>query len=223
MDIIFFAAIAIFIFFKLREQLGKISDEEKEQIAEKIKQKQEKISQLQNQVEQKIQTTIQSEISQTIKDDKSLQSLDEKTKNTLEEIFVKCQISSDFFINGAKSCFEMILKAFSSNDNATLKLLLSEKILQGFEQSISDRQAQGKTLNTNLISIDKAEILSASILENKAFITVKFISKQINYITNQAGEITEGKKDEISELSDIWTFKKDLNDTNPNWKISTTG
>ena len=32
MDILFFAAIAIFIFFKLRDQLGKISDEEKNNI-----------------------------------------------------------------------------------------------------------------------------------------------------------------------------------------------
>jgi len=222
MDIILFAAIAIFIFFKLKDQLGKVSDDEKEKIAEKIKLRQEKIDKLQNQVNQKIQTTTESEISHSLKDDKSLENLDESTKRTLEEIFKKCQMSCEFFMNGVKSAFEMVLKAFAANDTATLKFLLSDKIFQGFAKSIEERTAQKRTLNTNLISIEKSEIISASLLGNQALITVKFISKQINYFTDSNG-IIEGRKDDIIELTDIWTFKKDLSDSNPNWKISATG
>ena len=45
----------------------------------------------------------------------------------------------------------------------------------------------------------------------------------INYFTDKADQIIEGRKDEISEMHDIWTFKKDLASQNPNWVVSATG
>ncbi len=223
MDIIFFAAIALFVILKLREQLGKISDGEKEQIAKQIKDRQERILKLQNKITEQMNSTTSNDFAQSLKENKSLKNIDNATKKSLEEILKKANLSFEFFIEGAKSAFEMTLKAFSENDKETLKFLLSEKIYQGFEKSIQERQNQNKNLNTNLISIEKSEIISASIQNNLAFISVKFISKQINYFTDEKGEIIDGKKDNISQLTDIWTFKKDLNDENPNWKISATG
>ena len=51
---------------------------------------------------------------------------------------------------------------------------------------------------------------------------VKIISKQINYISDKEQKIIEGKKDEISEIIDVWTFKKDVKSPNPNWLVSAT-
>lgn len=220
MDIIFFAAIAIFIFFKLRENLGKISDEEKEKI---IKQRQEKIAKLQEQIVKQIETAVNVSEQNNQASEKIVENLDDNLKQTLNKIFQECKISAEFFINGAKSCFEMVIKAFATHDLDTLKFLLSEKIFENFKNVIEDRRKQDKALNSNVIAIEKAEILSASISENIAFVTVKFTSKQINYFTNNQGDIIEGKKDEISELNDVWTFKKDLSVSDPNWKISATG
>jgi predicted lipid-binding transport protein (Tim44 family) len=59
-------------------------------------------------------------------------------------------------------------------------------------------------------------------LENNASIVIKFVSKQINYICDKEEKIIEGKKDEINEITDIWTFKKDLTSPNPNWIINST-
>lgn len=223
MDIIFFAAIALFVVLKLREQLGKISDGEKEQITKQIKNRQERILKLQNKITEQMNSTTSNDFAQSLKENKVLKNIDSATKKSLEEILKKANLSFEFFLEGAKSAFEMTLKAFSENDKETLKFLLSEKIYQGFEKSIQERQSQNKKLNTNLISIEKSEIISASIQNNLAFISIKFTSKQINYFTDEKGEIIDGKKDNISQLTDIWTFKKDLSDENPNWKISATG
>ena len=116
----------------------------------------------------------------------------------------------------------MILKAFATNDLQTLKFLLSEKIYQGFAAAISQRQAQEKILTTNLISIEKTEIISALINDNYASIAVKFISQQINYISDKNGQIIEGRKDEIVQLTDSWTFRKDITSPNPNWVVHST-
>jgi predicted lipid-binding transport protein (Tim44 family) len=59
-------------------------------------------------------------------------------------------------------------------------------------------------------------------LENTAVVVISFVSKQINYITDKDSKIIEGRKDEIRELNDVWTFKKDINATNKNWVISST-
>ena len=115
--------------------------------------------------------------------------------------------------------FEMVINAFAKDDLETLKILLSEKIYQGFELAINNRKNLEQKLNTNLISIDKSEIISAILVDNYASIIVKFYSQQINYITDKDGKIIEGKKDEIAKINDIWTFKKDINSNNPNFHL----
>ncbi|MBM5782179.1 MAG: Tim44 domain-containing protein, partial [Pelagibacterales bacterium] len=155
-------------------------------------------------------------------EEKLLQNLDHKSKESFSKAMSSCNISTAFFINGAKSAFEMVIKAFSNADLETLKFLLSEKIYQSFEQAISQRKASGKVLVSNIISIDNAEVISALIIENKASIVVKIISKQINYVSDQNGEVLEGSKNEINELTDIWTFTKDITAQDPNWIIVST-
>lgn len=230
MDIIFFAAIAFYIFFKLNKQLGKIDEEEKNQIQIKIAQKREELAAVQQQIsadqkrqkEKIVGTKSTIDEAKNLTEEKILAALDEATKQNLFPILQRCKISAEFFLNGAKSAFEMVIKAFSGADLTTLKFLLSEKIYQGFEAAVDQRKSSEQTLVTNLISIEKAEIISAMMLENFASIAVKFSSKQINYIIDKDGKIIEGKKDQISEISDVWTFKKDLTSSNPNWAISST-
>jgi predicted lipid-binding transport protein (Tim44 family) len=224
MDIIFFAAIAFFIFYKLNKQLGKVDEEEKKNIELKVVSAREKILEAQQVIKQQQQQ----QSSLTIETDnqvseKILNSLDAATKESFSNILNRTNISAEFFVNGVKSAFEMILKAFASTDLETLKFLLSDKIFKGFESAIIQRKSTEKTLITNLISIEKTEIISALIFENNASVVMKIVSKQINYIIDSKGQTIEGRKDEINKITDIWTFKKDINSTNPNWVVSATG
>ena len=223
MSIIFFAAIAAYIFFKLNQQLGKIDEEEKRQIEEKILQSKATIDAIQQEIlkrteEQKIvgaSSTSQAE-------EKILLALEDGTKQNLINILQRSNITAEFFVNGAKSAFEMVIKAFCAGDLKTLKFLLSEKIYHGFEAAITQRTSEEKSLTTNLIAIEKTEIISAVMLENIASIVVKFVSKQINYISDKNSNLVEGKKDEICEITDVWMFKRDVTSSNPNWIVSAT-
>ena len=223
MDIIFFAAIAFFIFYKLNKQLGKVDEEEKKNIELKVVAAREKILEAQQVIKQQKQQSSFAIEADNQASEKILNSLDVATKEIFNNILNRTNISAEFFVNGVKSAFEMILKAFASADLETLKFLLSDKIFKGFESAIIQRKLAEKTLITNLISIEKAEIISALIFENNASVAIKIVSKQINYIIDSKGQTVEGKKDEINEITDIWTFKKDINSTNPNWVVSATG
>lgn len=216
MDIIFFAAIALVILLKLGQQLGKITDEEKEQITKKVQQQKQQILKIQDQVIKQVETVIEEE-------NKLIENLNDENKEIFKQILAKFKITADFFFTGAKSAFEMTLKAFAEEDSDTLKFLLSDKIYQNFTTAIKTRQENKQKLNTNLISVEKTEIISCNLNEKEAIITISFKTKQINYITNENNEIIQGDKSQISELTDIWTFKKDLSDTTPNWKITATG
>ena len=227
MDILIFAIIAFVIFYKLNKQLGKIDEAEKKNIEEKVslmRRMQEELLKNANNVNNP--NNYESEKMPKLVGQSStiagLENIDSATKQNLEDIFNKCNISYDFFIAGAKSAFEMVLKAFANSDSETLKMLLAEKIYQGFDKAITQRVVDQQKLVTNLIAIESTQIISAMTLENNASIVVKFISKQINYLTDKDEKIVVGKKDEINEITDIWTFKKDLTILNPNWTIHST-
>lgn len=221
MDLVFFAVIAFFIFYKLSKQLGKIDEEEKKQIEEKLSQMRAMKEQVMAQMKQQEKIVGTSSTSEKA-ESKILESLDNSTKQSLLLILQRCNMTADFFIFGAKSAFEMVIKAFAAGDLEILKSLLAPNIFAGFEEAIKLRKVQEQEITTNLISIDQAQIISALMLGDDASIVVKFVSKQINYVTDKEGNIVIGRKDEISEVTDIWTFKRDVNSPNPNWIVSAT-
>jgi predicted lipid-binding transport protein (Tim44 family) len=232
MDIIFFAALAFYTFFKLSKHLGKIDEDEKKQIEEKIilmKASQTKAQDIIRQQEKLVGSTAtvennnQSTVKYTAENSKILSNLSTESQSELNNILSRCNIDLPFFLDGAKSAFEMVIKSFSASDLETLKMLLSEKLYKGFEGAVNQRKLANNTLTTNLIAIDKSEITSVAMSGNIASIIVKFTSQQINYLSSKDGEIIEGSKSEIAEVTDIWTFKRDIESSNPNWVISRTG
>ena len=226
MDLIILFIVTAYIFYRLSKNLGKIDEEEKHEIHKKLLERKKQIEEILNRVQQNSPNQCQNKEEKIIGASSTTQKefavLNQATQENLTKIFEVCNISYEFFINGAKMAFEMIINAFAKEDIETLKILLSEKIFQGFNSAIEDRKSKEYKLTTNLISIDKVEILSAMLIENQASIVVKIISKQINYISDNDQKIIEGKKDEISEIIDIWTFKKDVKSPNPNWLVSAT-
>ena len=226
MDLVILAIITAYIFYRLSKNLGKIDEEEKNEIHKKLFERKKQIEEILNRAQQNSSAQTQNKeekiIGASSTTQKEFADLNQATQDNLTKIFEVCNINYEFFINGAKMAFEMIINAFSKDDSETLKNLLSEKIFQGFSLAIEERKANEKKLTTNLISIDKVEILSAMLIENQASIVVKIISKQINYISDKEQKIIEGKKDEISEITDLWTFKKDVKSSNPNWLVSAT-
>lgn len=222
MDIIFFAAVAFFVFYKLSKQLGKIDEEEKKSINDRVAQRKEEMRIIQEKLQQRAGQTAQEIEVQDKASEKILETLDEKNRAQFLEILQSAKISAEFFLNGAKSAFEMIIKAFAASDLDTLKMLLAPKIYEGFESAINKRKSEEKTLNTNIIAIEKVEIVSVMKVDNTASVAVRFVSKQINYVTGKNGEITEGRKDAIAHLTDVWTFKKDLASQDPNWVVTAT-
>ena len=126
------------------------------------------------------------------------------------------------FGTGAKAAYEMIVNAFNAGDRKTLKNLLSREVYDGFVQSIGDREGRGESVQASFVSLDKAEITDAKLLGRTAQVTVRFVSQVISAIKDRSGTVIEGSLDRIEEVNDSWTFARETNASDPNWRLVAT-
>jgi predicted lipid-binding transport protein (Tim44 family) len=126
------------------------------------------------------------------------------------------------FLDGAKMAYEMIVQAFAAGDRPTLRNLLSREVLEGFLAAIDAREKAGNKLESRFVGIDKAELAAADLKGKRASVTVKFVSELISATRNRAGEVIEGDPQQIREITDVWTFERDVSSRDPNWKLSAT-
>jgi len=126
------------------------------------------------------------------------------------------------FIAGARAAYEMIVNAFAAGDRRALKGLLSREVYDGFEAAIRERETKGETVESKFVSLDNAEITGAELRGNTAQITVRFVSQLISVTRDRAGNVVEGSPDKITEVTDVWTFARDLTSRDPNWKLVAT-
>ncbi|MBL8906476.1 MAG: Tim44 domain-containing protein [Rhizobiales bacterium] len=126
------------------------------------------------------------------------------------------------FLGGAKLAYEMIVTAFAQGDKPTLKNLLSREVYDGFAGAIDNREKAGEKLESRFVGIDKAELVSADLTGRRAVVTVKFVSELISSTTNRAGEVIDGDPKQIREITDVWTFERDVASRDPNWKLVAT-
>jgi predicted lipid-binding transport protein (Tim44 family) len=126
------------------------------------------------------------------------------------------------FLDGAKAAYEMVVGAFAEGDVKTLEQLLGEDVLEGFTRAIAEREQRGETLTSTLVGIDKADIIEAQIKDRQAFVTVKFVSELISVTRDADGEVVEGDPKKVREVTDIWTFAREVAPRNPNWKLVAT-
>ncbi len=127
------------------------------------------------------------------------------------------------FCRRAAQAFEMILQAFASADEATLKMLTNKKLFAGFCSIINQRREEGIQAETDLIKVDEMSIEDAEIsAKGVVSIVVKFVSEQVNLLRNKAGEVIEGDENFVQKITDVWTFERNLHSNSPVWLLAST-
>ena len=126
------------------------------------------------------------------------------------------------FLVGARAAYEMIVNAFAEGDRRTLKNLLSREVYEGFESAITDREKRGETVESRFVSIDKADITAAELRGRSAQLTVRFASQLVTATRDKAGTVIDGNAEAVTDVTDVWTFARDLSSRDPNWKLVAT-
>ena len=112
--------------------------------------------------------------------------------------------------------------AFAEGNEAELKQLLGAEVYDGFSRAIRDRQSRGEKMESSLVGIDKADTIEAEVKDRTAYVTVKFVSELVSVTRDADGEVIEGDPKKVREVTDIWTFAREVASRNPNWKLVAT-
>jgi predicted lipid-binding transport protein (Tim44 family) len=126
------------------------------------------------------------------------------------------------FLTGARAAYEMIVTAFAQGDRRTLRDRLSKDVYDSFDGVISDRESRGETAETRFVSIDSADITGAELRGRMAQVTMRFISQLVSTTRDKSGNVIDGSPDKVTDVTDVWTFARDVTSRDPNWKLVAT-
>ena len=126
------------------------------------------------------------------------------------------------FVAGARAAYEMIVLAYAEGDRRSLKNLLSREVYDGFEAAIRDRETKGETVETRFVAIDKSDITAAELRGRTAHVTVRFVSQLISVTRDKNSNVIDGNPEKVTDVTDVWTFARDLSSRDPNWKLVAT-
>jgi predicted lipid-binding transport protein (Tim44 family) len=126
------------------------------------------------------------------------------------------------FVKGARMAYEMIVMAFADGDRKALQGLLSTEVYEGFDAAITDREQRGERVKSSFVGIDKSDIVSAEVKGSDALISMRIVSQMISATYDKADVLVDGDAEQVSEVSDLWTFARDARSRDPNWKLVAT-
>ena len=126
------------------------------------------------------------------------------------------------FLQGARAAFTRILGDFAAGDLTESMRLLGPTVLPHFRAAIEARRAAGETMEHKLVAIRVAECCAAALDSAEARITVRFISEQESAVRDAGGKIVSGSDGKVEEITDLWTFARDIKSADPNWILVET-
>ena len=126
------------------------------------------------------------------------------------------------FIAGARAAYEMIVTAFAEGDRRQLRNLLSREVYDGFDAAIGERERRSETAESRFVSIDGSTLTAAELRARTAQVTVRFVSKLISVTRDRAGAVIDGNAEKVTDVTDVWTFAREVSSRDPNWKVVAT-
>lgn len=126
------------------------------------------------------------------------------------------------FLDGAQAAYRMVLEAFWKGDREELAFLTGPEVKAAFETAIAEREAAGHVLDNRLVGIERATIDAARLNGKEAEIDVRFHAFVAAITRDADGTVVAGSLEDAVETHDIWTFRRDLKSSNPNWLLVET-
>ncbi|MDP1554621.1 MAG: Tim44/TimA family putative adaptor protein [Hyphomonas sp.] len=124
----------------------------------------------------------------------------------LEEIYnADSAFSAEEFLRGAKAAYTMIVGAYARGDRAALRPLLDDDVYEAWDAAISERETSHNRA-FELLRIRRAEIDRADLEAGMARVSVRY-----------EAELGDGENTRTAK--EIWTFKREVASSDPNWLL----
>ena len=218
-QIIVLAAVAFFLFWRLRSVLGSRQGFEKlnKNVDEKTKS-----SKINSNIDDKTIDIKSTNIDEEIADYVDENSEQFKTLSELKKLEDGWQVSH--FVSGAKLAYEEILMAFENGDLNKIKKLSSKDVFTAFKEVIDDRNQKGLHVEATFGGVRDIRIKDVKLNKknSEANITMVFQCDITYSIKDKNDKIIEGGPDKVKKQKDVWTFSRKMNSDIPNWYLTKT-
>jgi len=120
------------------------------------------------------------------------------------------------FLSGARSAYEMTVRAFAAGDRTTLRNLLAPAVMAGFDTAIAARESEGRSESVEFLHAPRADLEKVEVPPNGdlARLTVRFLGEFRNRSKGPEGEAVEDRR-----TAELWTFERNLRSRDPNWML----
>ena len=218
-QIIVLAAVAFFLFWRLRSVLG--SRQGFEKVNKNVDEK-TKSSKTNTNSGDKIIDLKSSIVDEDIADYVDESSEQFKILSELKKLEDGWLVSD--FVSGAKLAYEEILMAFENGDLNKIKKLSSKEVFTAFKDVIDDRNQKGFQVEADFGGVRDIRIKDVKLNKKnlEANITMIFQCDITYSIKDKNNKIVEGGSDKVKKQKDVWTFTRKMNSDVPIWYLTKT-
>ena len=220
-QIIVLAAVAFFLFWRLKTVLGSRQGfENTKNDVNKVKNptKSRKKSNENDNIIELEPNRVDEDIADYVEEN----SAQFKTLSEMKKIEDGWQVSH--FVSGAKLAYEEILMAFENGDLDKIKKLSSNEVYSIFKEVIDERNKKGLTVEAVFDGVRDIRIKEVKLNKRtlNAEITMIFKCDLTYTIKDKNNKLIEGGPDKIKKQKDIWTFSRKMKSEIPNWSLVKT-
>ncbi|MEM6746147.1 MAG: Tim44/TimA family putative adaptor protein [Pseudomonadota bacterium] len=126
------------------------------------------------------------------------------------------------FLDGAGQAYEMIVEAYQAGDLSTVKGFIANDVLASFQGAIDSRNSAGQEVTFTLVGIDKPEAVTSDVAGDAITVEVKFRAEQVRFVKDADGQVVEGSEDTVVQVVDRWVFSRAVKSRDPNWTLVAT-
>jgi len=119
------------------------------------------------------------------------------------------------FLSGARSAYEMIVRAFASGDRETLRGLLAADVFGSFDKVIGQKIADGRSETVEFIQTPRADLEGIDLIGDQVRARVRFLAEFRSRTKGPEGEGVDDRR-----TAEVWTFERPVGSANPNWILT---
>ena len=130
----------------------------------------------------------------------------------------------DHFVTGARAAYEMILTAFANNDRAGLRPLLSDEVYARVRwRRCAGAKSAAKSSTFTFVGFKEVKIVAAA-LKGQHGRDHLSVSRRSSFPPprTRKGALIEGDTKTVRDVTDVWTFSRDVRARDPNWTLVAT-
>lgn len=118
------------------------------------------------------------------------------------------------FLEGARTAYATIVRAFAAADRAALLPLLAPDVMRSFEEAMAQREAEGRTEQVEFLQPPRADLDELDLEGDTARARVRFLGELRTRSKGPEGEAVDDRR-----TAELWTFERQVTATDPNWTL----